>query len=162
MDPRQAITRYLEDDIRARRLFKSVEVQEHGANAAYVLSGYIERLEEVDQGRDVSAVCTISAQLLDTRTRSVVWSHTASDTVAVEKRDIVGVVSGLSAAARTAGGSLAAVDDGGTAGNDGADRPNHPPGNHPAQSGALIRRPPWLHDRYGRESGRAGRTILGY
>ncbi len=106
MDPRQAITRYLEDDIRARRLFKSVEVQEHGANAAYVLSGYIERLEEVDQGRDVSAVCTISAQLLDTRTRSVVWSHTASDTVAVEKRDIGGVVSGLSAAARAAAARL--------------------------------------------------------
>ena len=48
---------------------------------AYALSGNIERLEEVDQGREVRVVCTISAQLLDTRTRSVVWSHTASETV---------------------------------------------------------------------------------
>jgi ABC-type uncharacterized transport system auxiliary subunit len=101
MDPRQAITQYLEDGLRARSLFQSVTVRERGSETAYVLSGNIERLEEVDQGRDVHAVCTISAQLLDTRTRSVVWSHTESETVPVEKRDTAGVVSSLSAAART-------------------------------------------------------------
>ena len=106
MDPRQAITQYVEDGLRARSLFQSVTVHEHGSEAAYVLSGNIERLEEVDEGRDVRAVCTISAQLLDTRTRSVVWSHTASETVPVEKRDIAGVVSSLSAAARTAADRL--------------------------------------------------------
>ena len=88
MNPRQAITQYVEDGLRAQSLFKSVAVHERGSEAAYVLSGNIERLEEVDQGRDVRVVCTISAQLLDTRTRSVVWSHTASETVQVEKRDI--------------------------------------------------------------------------
>lgn len=101
IDPRQAITQYLEDTLRARSLFQSVSVHERGAEAAYVLSGNIERLEEVDDGRDVRAVCTLSAQLLDTRTRSVVWSHKESETVRVEKRDIAGVVSSLSAAART-------------------------------------------------------------
>jgi len=101
MNPRQTITQYVEDSLRARSLFTSVAAHEHGSEAAYVLSGNIERLEEVDQGRDVRAVCTISAQLLDTRTRAVVWSDTASDTVPVEKRDIRGVVSSLSAAART-------------------------------------------------------------
>ena len=101
MDPRQAITEYLEDGLRAQSLFKNVTVHERGSEAAYVLSGNIERFEEVDQGRDVRAVCTISAQLLDTRTRSVVWTHTASETLGVEKRDIAGVVSSLSAAART-------------------------------------------------------------
>jgi ABC-type uncharacterized transport system auxiliary subunit len=106
MDPRQAITQYLEDGLRAQSLFQSVTVHERGSEAAYVLSGNIERLEEVDQGRDVRAVCTISAQLLDTRTRSVVWSHTATETVPVEKRNIGGVVSSLSAAARTAADRL--------------------------------------------------------
>ncbi len=101
MDPRQAITQYLEDGLRAQSLFQSVTVHERGSETAYVLSGNIERFEEVDQGRDVHAVCTISAQLLDTRTRSVVWSHTESKTVLVEKRDIAGVVGSLSAAART-------------------------------------------------------------
>jgi ABC-type uncharacterized transport system auxiliary subunit len=101
MDPRQAITQYLEDGLRAQSLFKNVTIHERGSETAYVLSGNIERFEEVDQRRDVHAVCTISAQLLDTRTRSVVWSHTATETVPVEKRDMVGVVGSLSAAART-------------------------------------------------------------
>ena len=106
LNPREAITQYVEEGLRAQSLFKSVAVHERGAEAAYVLSGDIERLEEVDQSRDVSVVCTISAQLLDARTRSVVWSHTASETVHVEKRDIRGVVSGLSSAARTAADRL--------------------------------------------------------
>jgi ABC-type uncharacterized transport system auxiliary subunit len=101
MDPRQAITQYVEDGLRAQSLFQSVAVHERGSEAAYILSGNIERFEEVDQGRDVRAVCTISAQLLDTRTKSVVWSHTESETVRVEKRNIAGVVGSLSTAART-------------------------------------------------------------
>ena len=105
-NPGQTITQYVEDGLRARSLFTSVAAHEHDSGAAYVLSGHIERLEEVDQGRDVRVVCTISAQLLDTRTRSVVWSHTASETVPVEKRDVRGVVSSLSAAARTAANRL--------------------------------------------------------
>ena len=102
LNPRQAITQYIADGLRAQSLFKSVVVQERSSEAAYVLSGNIERLEEVDQGRDVRAVCAISARLLDARTRSVVWSQTTSETVQVEKRDIPGVVSSLSSAARTA------------------------------------------------------------
>jgi ABC-type uncharacterized transport system auxiliary subunit len=102
MDPRRAITQYVEDGLRAQSLFKSVAAQERGFEAAYLLSGNIERLEEVDEGREVRAVCTISAQLLDNRTRSVIWSHTASETVPVEKRDMRGIVSSLSAAAQTA------------------------------------------------------------
>jgi len=106
MDPRQAITQYVEDGLRAQSLFKSVAAQEHGSEAAYLLSGNIERLEELDEGREVRAVCTISAQLLDTRTRSVIWSHTALETVAVEKRDMRGIVGSLSAAAQTAADRL--------------------------------------------------------
>jgi uncharacterized lipoprotein YmbA len=106
MDPRQAITQYLEAGLRAQSLFQSVTIHERGSETAYVLSGNIERFEEVDQGRDVHVVCTISAQLVDTRTRSVVWSHTESETVPVEKRDITGIVGSLSAATRTAADRL--------------------------------------------------------
>jgi ABC-type uncharacterized transport system auxiliary subunit len=106
MNPRQAITQYVEDVLRVQSLFKSVAIHERGSDAKYVLSGNIERLEEVDQGRDVRAVCTISAQLLDTRTRSTVWSQTVSETVRVEKRDMAGIVSSLSAAARMAADRL--------------------------------------------------------
>jgi len=106
VNPREAITQYVVEGLRAESLFKSVAIHERGPETAYVLSGNIDRLEEVDQGRDVRVVCAISAQLLDSRTRSVVWSHTASETVQVEKRDVRGVVSSLSAAARTAADRL--------------------------------------------------------
>jgi ABC-type uncharacterized transport system auxiliary subunit len=106
--PRQAITQFMADVVRARSVFKSVAIHERGIEAAYVLSGNIERLEEVDQGGHVRAVCTISAQLMDARTGSVIWNHTASEAVPVDKRNVAGVVNSLSAAARTAVDRLAA------------------------------------------------------
>jgi ABC-type uncharacterized transport system auxiliary subunit len=106
MNPRQAITQYVVESLRAQSVFKSVVVHERGAEAAYMLSGTIEQLEEVDHDRDVRVVCRISAQMLETRTRSVIWSHVASETIRVEKRDMGGVVSSLSAAARIAADRL--------------------------------------------------------
>ena len=100
MSPREAVMRYVVDGLRARSPFQSVTIHENVSQVDYLLSGNIERFEEVDEGRDVRVVCTISAQLLETRTRSVVWRDTASETVPVEKRDIRGVVSSLSAATR--------------------------------------------------------------
>lgn len=98
--PRQAITQSMVNTLREHSLFKSVAVHEDGADAAYVLTGIIEQIEEVDEGRDVRAICTISAQLTDRRTGSVVWNHTASEAVPVQTRNVAGVVNSLSAAAR--------------------------------------------------------------
>ena len=42
MNPRQAVTQYLEEGLRGQSLFKSVSVHERGSEAAYVLSGNIE------------------------------------------------------------------------------------------------------------------------
>jgi ABC-type uncharacterized transport system auxiliary subunit len=106
--PRQAITESMADALRGRSLFKSVAVHERGADAAYVLTGIIEQMEEVDEGRDVRAICTISAQLTDRRTGSIVWHHTASEAVPVQTRNVAGVVTSLSAAARAVIDSLVA------------------------------------------------------
>jgi len=99
LSPRQAITSLMADAVRTQSLFKTVSFKEPGIQAAYVLSGSIDRLEEVDEGRDIRAVCTVSAQLLDARAGSVIWNHTASESVSVERRNVEGVVSSLSAAA---------------------------------------------------------------
>jgi len=99
-NPREMVTQFIADSVRSESLFKSVTRQGAGVDAAYLLKGTIERLEEVDQGGDVRAVCTISAQLVDTKSKSIIWSYTASQTVAVQSRNVAGVVSGLSAAAR--------------------------------------------------------------
>jgi len=99
LSPRQAITSLMADALRTQSLFKTVSFHEPGIQTAYVLSGSIDSLEEVDEARDIRAVCTISAQLLDARKGSVVWNHTASESVSVESRNVDGVVSSLAAAA---------------------------------------------------------------
>ncbi|MEO7273953.1 MAG: hypothetical protein ABIX28_20975 [Vicinamibacterales bacterium] len=68
----------------------------------YVLTGAIERLEEVDDGRNVQAVVELSAQLVDTRTQNTVWRHSELSSEPVIKRDVAGVVSSLSVATRRA------------------------------------------------------------
>ena len=98
MNPQQMITRYIAETIRMKSLFSHVVLEDAGVQPAYVLNGHIERLEEVDRG-GVSAVCTISAELLDAKTKSILWSFTASETIPVRRRDVPGVVAGLSTAA---------------------------------------------------------------
>jgi len=100
MDPREMITHSIADRIRSQSLFRSVALKGTGGDPTHVLKGRIERLEEVDEGRDVRVVCTISAQLLDTHTKSIIWSRTESPTVAVQNRNVAGVVSSLSTAAQ--------------------------------------------------------------
>jgi len=98
MNPRQMVTRYIADTVRMKSLFSHVVLEDAGVQPAYVLNGNIERLEEVDQG-GVSAVCTISVELIDAKTKSILWSITASETIPVRRRDVPGVVAGLSTAA---------------------------------------------------------------
>ncbi len=100
VSPRAMIAQYLAERVRARSLFVSVSGDESRMAADFVLSGTLERLEEVDEARHVAAVCSISAQLVDTRTGAVVWSGTATERVSVEQRDVAGVVTGLAAAVR--------------------------------------------------------------
>jgi ABC-type uncharacterized transport system auxiliary subunit len=100
VSPRAMIAQYLGARIGARSLFTSVSGDESGMPTDFVLTGTLERLEEVDEGRQVAAVCTISAQLVDTRARAVAWSATATERVAVEQRDVAGVVKGLATAVR--------------------------------------------------------------
>jgi ABC-type uncharacterized transport system auxiliary subunit len=106
MNPRDMVTQFVADSIRSGGLFRSVTLQQPGGQPDYVLNGNIERLEEVDHGSDVRAVCTISAQLVDTKSKSIIWSHTTSQTVAVQSRNVAGVVNSLSSAARMTIGDL--------------------------------------------------------
>jgi ABC-type uncharacterized transport system auxiliary subunit len=100
VSPRDMIAQYLTERVRARSLFASVSDDESHVATDFVLNGTIERLEEVDEARRVAAVCALSAQLRDTRTGSVVWSGTTTERVAVEQRDVAGLVNGLTTAVR--------------------------------------------------------------
>jgi ABC-type uncharacterized transport system auxiliary subunit len=99
VSPRTMIAQYLAERVRARSLFVSVADEESRVPTDFVLSGTLERLEEADDGGQVAAGCTISAQLR-TRAGVVVWSGTAAEHVPVQQRDMAGVVNGLATAVR--------------------------------------------------------------
>ncbi len=100
VSPQTMIAQYLTDRVQARSLFASVSGNSSRMATDFVLSGTLEQLEEVDEARHVTAVCSISAQLVDTRTRAVVWSRTATERVPVAEREVPGVVNGLTTAVR--------------------------------------------------------------
>jgi ABC-type uncharacterized transport system auxiliary subunit len=102
VSPRQMITESVAGGVRATALFNDVALGDPGAAAAYRLTGSIQRFEEVDDGRDVQAVCMISAELIDVRSKTIVWSHSETAGVPVIDRSVAGVVASLSAATRTA------------------------------------------------------------
>jgi ABC-type uncharacterized transport system auxiliary subunit len=102
MTLRQMITDSIAGRIRTRGIFGSVDSTRNSGGVTYVLTGAIERLEEVDDGRAVQAVVQLSAQLVDTRAQKTVWRHSETASEPVIKRDVSGVVSSLSAATRRA------------------------------------------------------------
>ena len=100
ISPRAMVAEDLAQRVRARSLFTSVSGDGSRMATDFVLTGTLERLEEVDEARQVAALCTISAQLVGTRAGAVVWSGTATQRVPVEQRDVAGVVNGLATAVR--------------------------------------------------------------
>jgi len=102
MTLRRMITDSIAGRIRNRGAFGSVESARNAAGVTYVLTGAIERLEEVDDGRNVQAVVELSAQLVDTRAQKTVWRHSEIASEPVIRRDVSGVVGSLSAATRRA------------------------------------------------------------
>jgi ABC-type uncharacterized transport system auxiliary subunit len=108
MTVRQMITDSIAARIRTRGVFGSVESAKNAAGVRYVLTGAIERLEEVDDGRDVQAVVQLAAQVVDTRTQKTVWRHSEIASEPVVGRDVSGVVDSLSAATRRAIDALVA------------------------------------------------------
>lgn len=112
MSPRLMISQSVAATIRARGLFTSVALRDGATEPAYLLTGTIERFEEVDGGGDVRAVCVLSAQLVDVRTKSVIWTRSESATVPVVERNVPGVVNSLTTATRTAVDALVASLEG--------------------------------------------------
>lgn len=107
VDPRESITRHAADVLQRQGVFERVALREPGVQPSYILSGRLVRLEEVDEGRQVSVVCSVSAQLREANTGTVIWRGAATKSVPVERRTVAGVVNSLSIAAHAAVTELA-------------------------------------------------------
>jgi uncharacterized lipoprotein YmbA len=92
-DPREVVTNAVTDRLRASGNFTQVKPYDGRSDVDYVLSGRIERLEEVDYEGGVKVEVAISAQMTNLTTGATVWTNTVDEIGTVGQRDVPAVVS---------------------------------------------------------------------
>jgi uncharacterized lipoprotein YmbA len=92
-DPREVVTNAVTDRLRASGKFTQVKTYDGRPDVDYVLSGRIERLEEVDYEGGVKVEVAISAQMTNLTTGAAVWTNTVDEIGTVGQRDVPAVVS---------------------------------------------------------------------
>jgi ABC-type uncharacterized transport system auxiliary subunit len=93
MDPRDFVTSSLIERLRASGAFAHVQSYDGNRDFDYVLSGRLEKLEELDYQGSVKVQVAISAEMTSIATGAIVWSNAVSETGDVGKRDVPAVVS---------------------------------------------------------------------
>lgn len=93
VDPRQAVTTAVTDRLRASGNFTQVKPYDGRADIDYVLSGRLEKLEEVDYEGGVKVEVAISAQMTNLATGTAVWTNTVDEIGTVSQRSVPAVVS---------------------------------------------------------------------
>jgi ABC-type uncharacterized transport system auxiliary subunit len=93
MDPRDFVTNAVVERLRASGVFAGVKVYDGSRNADYVLSGRLEKLEELDYQGGVKVQVAISAEMTSIATGAIAWSNAVSEIEDVDRRDVPAVVS---------------------------------------------------------------------
>jgi len=93
-DPRQSVTTAMVREL--KQVFESVELYDGRTGAEFLLTGSLDRLEEVDSERSVSVEVGISAKLQNVKTGNVMWSDTSVKTSEVNQRSLRAVVAEMS------------------------------------------------------------------
>jgi ABC-type uncharacterized transport system auxiliary subunit len=96
VDPREFVTNAVADRLRASGNFAVVKMYDGRSNVDYMLTGRLEKLEEVDYEGGVRVEVAISAQMTDLRTGATVWTNAVSEVGNVGQRDVPAVVSAMS------------------------------------------------------------------
>ena len=93
VDPREFVTNAVTERLRASGNFKQVKLYDGRSKVDYVLSGRIEKLEEVDYAGGVKVEVAITAQMTNLTTGAEVWTNTVDEVGTVGQRDVPAVVS---------------------------------------------------------------------
>src|SRR5499425_1489652 len=93
VDPREVVTNAVTDRLRASGNFTQVKLYDGRSDVDYVISGRLERLEEIDYEGGVKVEVAISAQMTSLATGTTVWSNSVSEVGTVGRRDVPSVVS---------------------------------------------------------------------
>jgi ABC-type uncharacterized transport system auxiliary subunit len=93
VDPREVVTNAVTDRLRASGNFTQVKLYDGRSDIDYVLSGRIEKLEEVDYEGGIKVEVAITAQMTNLTTGSAVWTNTVDEVGTVSQREVPAVVS---------------------------------------------------------------------
>ncbi len=93
VDPRDFVTNAITERLRASGVFARVQGYNGSRDVDYVLSGRLEKLEELDYQGGVKVQVAISAEMTSIASGAVVWSNAVSEIGDVNKRDVPAVVS---------------------------------------------------------------------
>ena len=96
IDPRQSITNAVTERLRASGSFATVKTYDGRADVDYILSGRLEKLEEVDYQGGVRVEVELSAQVIDLHSGKTVWTNSASETEKVDARNVSAIVAQMS------------------------------------------------------------------
>ena len=95
-DPRDFVTNAIADRLRASGNFADVKFYDGHSRTDYIISGRLERLEEVDYKGGVKVEVALSAQMTELRTGTTLWANSVSETSSVAQRDVPAVVGEMS------------------------------------------------------------------
>jgi ABC-type uncharacterized transport system auxiliary subunit len=91
-DPGATITTAFIEALRSANAFSTVAPYDGQDRPDYLITGRLEKLDEIDYGGRVRVETRLSAVLTNLRTGAVVWSGDAAETSNVDKRDVNSVV----------------------------------------------------------------------
>jgi uncharacterized lipoprotein YmbA len=101
-DPRTVVTSAVIDYLRASGQFSIVSSYDGRPDSAYILTGKLDKLEEVDYQPGVKIEVVMSAQITSVATGATVWSNAVSEVGSVSQRNVPGVVSEMNRTAELA------------------------------------------------------------
>jgi ABC-type uncharacterized transport system auxiliary subunit len=93
INPCEFVTNSVIERLRASGNFARVTPYDGRPGIEYVLSGRLEKLEEIDYGGGVKVEVAISSQMTNLATGRIVWTNAVSEVGDVNKRDVPAVVS---------------------------------------------------------------------
>ena len=96
VDPRQAITQSIVERLRASGNFKLVKIYDGHNDVDYVLSGSVEKLDELDYEGGVQVEVALTAQVTDLHNGNAVWTNSSAEKAKVQEHKVSAVVAQMS------------------------------------------------------------------
>jgi ABC-type uncharacterized transport system auxiliary subunit len=98
VNPREFLTNAISDRLRTSGVFGTVKLYDGRSDVDYILSGRLDKLEELDYGGGVRVEVAMSAQIANFKTGITVWSNAVDSIEKVEQHSVPGVVSEMNRA----------------------------------------------------------------